>query len=189
MKIYNLTKNSKIYTSNVYLVLGDWKTVYDVNTLIDAGQDKDIIKKIEEINTGLGKKKIDQVVITHSHSDHIAIIADIKNEYSPKICAYNEHIPEADCYLKDGDELKIGDKQFEVFHITTHSNDSICLFCEEDGILFSGDTQFPVDLSNEGLKNENKYVLERLSKKNIKILYPGHGDKISYTNSKIQLIK
>ena len=70
MKIMNLTKNSKMYTSNVFLVLGAWKTVDDVNTLIDVGRDKSIIRKIENINTGLGKKKIDQVILTHSHSDH-----------------------------------------------------------------------------------------------------------------------
>jgi glyoxylase-like metal-dependent hydrolase (beta-lactamase superfamily II) len=189
MKISNLTEDSKQYTSNVFLVLGTWNTVDDINTLIDVGSDAIIINKIENINTGLGKNKIDQVILTHSHSDHAAILPVIKDAFNPRICAFNSHLKGIDRILKDGDVLRIGEQQFEVFHITAHSYDSICLFGEEEGILFAGDTTFPIEFENETLKKENAYVLSRLKEKNIRRVYSGHGPPHDFMNGNFQLIK
>ncbi len=189
MKITNLTEDSKIYTSNVYLVLGTWNTVEDINTLIDVGSDDMVFQKIENINTGLGKKKVDQVILTHSHSDHAALLAKIKEAYHPRVCAFNSHLKGIDQILRDGDELRIGEQIFEVFHITAHSYDSICLFGKEEGILFAGDTTFPIEFENELLKNENEQVLSRLHKNNIRIVYSGHGPSHEFTNNKFSLLK
>jgi len=175
MKIINLTERSNYYTSNVFLAMGAWNTVSDLNTLIDVGCDFTIIEKIENINTGLGKKKIDQVILTHSHSDHAALLPTIKEIYHPEVYAFNSHLKGIDHVLVDGDMIKIGDKQFEVFHITAHSYDSICLLCEEEGILFAGDTSFPISFENELLYTENFHTLSRLQKKVIKTIYKGHG--------------
>ena len=168
MKISNLTEDSKLYTSNVFLLLGTWNTINDLNTLIDVGWDDTIIKKIHNINTGLGKKKIDQVILTHSHSDHVAILSKIKEEFNPKVYAFNSHLQGVDHILRDGDVLRVGEQQFEVFHITAHSYDSICLFGEEEGLLFAGDTSFPISFENEDLNKANAHVLARLKGKNVK---------------------
>jgi glyoxylase-like metal-dependent hydrolase (beta-lactamase superfamily II) len=189
MKITNLTEDSKQYTANVYLVLGTWNTIDDINTLIDVGSDKFILDKIENINTGLGKRKIDQVILTHSHSDHSAILPKIKEAYNPRVCAFNSHMKGIDQILRDGNKLRIGEQQFEVFHITAHSYDSICLFGEEEGILFAGDTTFPIEFENEILKHENEYVLSRLHEKNIRTVYSGHGSVRHFSNGAFQISK
>jgi len=184
MKITNLTADSKLYTSNVFLVLGEWNTIDDITTLIDVGYDLSIINKIESMNMGLGKKKIDQVIITHSHSDHAALLETIKEKYNPKVYAFNSFLKGVDVVLKDGDKLRIGEKQFEVFHITAHSYDSICLYCQDEGILFAGDTNFPIEFENKVLKEENYISLSRLERKNVKIVYNGHGDTNFYADKK-----
>ncbi len=189
MKIINLTEDSKIYTSNVHIVMGTWNTIDDITTLIDVGSDEMIINKIEAINTGLGKKKIDQVILTHSHSDHAALLNKIIETYRPHVCAFNSHMKGIDRILRDGDILRVGEQSFEVFHITAHSYDSICLYGELEGILFAGDTTFPIEFENEILKNENEQVLFRLGKKNIKTVYYGHGSSHTCTNLDFQLIK
>jgi glyoxylase-like metal-dependent hydrolase (beta-lactamase superfamily II) len=186
MKIMNLTENSIFYTSNVYLALGAWNTIGDLNTLIDVGNDDGIINKIENINTGLGKRKIDQVIITHSHSDHTAILPVIIKVFNPIVYAFNSHLKGVDHMLKDGEIIIIGDQQFEVYHITAHSYDSICLYGINNGALFSGDTSFPITFENEVMKNENAHVLARLNEKVIKTVYPGHGTVCDYTNKKFQ---
>ncbi|MDF1531817.1 MAG: hypothetical protein P1P72_05815 [ANME-2 cluster archaeon] len=43
MIIQNLTRDSKKYTSNVYLIRGTNNAIQDVNTLIDVGRDPDVI--------------------------------------------------------------------------------------------------------------------------------------------------
>jgi len=174
VKIINLTENSKLYTSNVFLVLGDWNTIDDVNTLIDVGSDENIINKIENINTGLGKKKVDQVIITHNHSDHAALLPIIKEVFNPKIYAFDSHLKGVDQVLWDGYVLRIGEKQFEVFHTPIHSSDSICLFCREGGILFAGDTPIPNDLQMDISKNS--YSAKFLENWDfVKTIYFGHG--------------
>lgn len=42
--------------------------------------------------------------------------------------------------LKDGDRLDLGGRTLQVFHTPGHTPDSVCLFDEENGLLFGGDT-------------------------------------------------
>jgi glyoxylase-like metal-dependent hydrolase (beta-lactamase superfamily II) len=190
VNVINLTKDSKIYTSNVFYVRGDWNTISDTNTLIDVGKDPAIFDSIEKINSGLGKNKIDQVILTHSHSDHIALLPHVIEKYKPKkIYALNKHIEGVNHVLKDGQEIRIGDKFCEVFHISAHSNDSVCIYCKENGILFAGDTFFPIEFENELLKAQNAFVISRLERKSIKQIFYGHGSAQDYSNRKFVAYK
>jgi len=175
MKIYNLAEDSKIYTSNVYLITGTWNALKDVNTLIDAGRDPLIIDKIDFISTGVGKHKIDQVIFTHSHYDHTSNLPKICKEYNPKVYAFSKFSDNVSELLKDNQKIIIGDKSFEVIHSPGHSNDSVCLYCEEEGVLFAGDT--PVILTSNDSTYEQGFVeaIKRLSRKGIKKIFFGHG--------------
>jgi glyoxylase-like metal-dependent hydrolase (beta-lactamase superfamily II) len=189
MKIKNLTEDSLLYTSNVFFVMGEWNTIDDINTLIDVGSDKMIIEKIEKMNTGLGKRKVDQVIITHSHSDHIAMLQEVINAFRPKVYAFNTYLKGVDQVLKDGDKIRIGELIYEVYHITAHSYDSICLYNEDTGALFAGDTNFPIEFENNELKMENANAISRLSRKHVRIVYNGHGSEHDYTTKKFRIIK
>ena len=67
MKVICLKRNSMKYTCNAYLILGSWNSLQDTNTLIDVGIDASIINEIEKINTGVGKRPVEQIIITHEH--------------------------------------------------------------------------------------------------------------------------
>lgn len=189
MRIFNLTEDSKLYTSNVYFVLGEWNTLSDTNTLIDVGSDPLTIEKLNAMNTGLGKRKVDQVILTHSHSDHAAILPEIIQHFNPVVYAFNVHLKGVNHVIKDGDSIRIGEKYFEVIHLTLHSYDSVCLYCEEDGLLFSGDTNFPLEFENGQLKDENQYAVSRLSESRIRTIYPGHGPLQHYITRRFRLLK
>jgi methyl-accepting chemotaxis protein len=74
MRILILDNSGQVYTSQVYLVLGDSSRLEDVNTLVDVGQDPAILASVERAPTGVGKWPVEQVVLTHGHYDHCALL-------------------------------------------------------------------------------------------------------------------
>ncbi len=177
MKIIKLRTNPLIYSANSYLILGTWNRINDVNTLIDTGSDDYILEHIETIHTGLGKNKVDQVVLTHSHFDHVGGAPAVKEKYHARIFASN-NFHGADCSLSDNDTVLIGDCFFNVLNTPGHSSDSISLYCEEEGILFSGDLTLKATGTEVYYTEEYINSFKRLSKLKINIIYPGHGEPI-----------
>ena len=178
MKIINLTQNSSLYTCNVYLVTGSWNALQDLNTLVDVGRDSSIIDKINNYATGIGKHKIDQVILTHSHYDHASLLPDIKQIYHPKTYAYSSSLQFIDRTVSDGYKIKLGDTWFEVIYAPGHSSDSICLYSKSAHVLFSGDLPFIIKTAQGTYEEHFLLLLKRLSTLNIDIIYPGHGPPI-----------
>lgn len=175
MRIFNLLPAvSKVYSSNAYLVLGSWSAIEDVNTLIDVGNDPAILDEVEQAPTGVGKKPIEQVVFTHSHFDHVALLPRVRERYQPVVYALSAFVG-ADIVLHDGQLLRCGDRTFEIIHTPGHSDDSICLYCQADGVLFVGDT--PVVIRSTGGTYEDRFVaaLDRLCRLDVRAIYFGHG--------------
>ena len=184
MKILNLTYKSKVYTSNVYLITGSHNAIDDVNTLIDVGRDPSIIDKINNASTGVGKKRVEQVVLTHSHYDHASLLPKIREVFKPEVYAFSRFFTGVDHLVKDGDILKIADRMFEIIHIPGHSDDSICLYCEEDQALFAGDAQIIIESAGGTYENGFISAMEKLCRKNVRTIYFGHGDPLSVNCNK-----
>jgi glyoxylase-like metal-dependent hydrolase (beta-lactamase superfamily II) len=178
MRVIPLKRNPKAYSCNAYLVLGDWNRLEDVNTLVDVGSDGFIIEEIERISTGCGKKPVQQVVLTHNHFDHVSGLSAIVDKYHPKVYASTK-MDGVDDLIDDGDMLKMGDRCFDVLHTPGHSNDSICLHCMQEGVLFSGDTPLKVLTPNGSFIPEYVTVIERLTRLRVKTIYSGHDGPIT----------
>ncbi len=180
MKIINLVYQSKIYTSNVYLVTGTWNAIGDVNTLVDVGRDADILERLDMASTGVGKKRVQQVVLTHSHYDHASLLPVIQKLYNPTVYAASPSLEGVHLILKGGEMLHMGDRDFEVIAIPGHSNDSICLYCHEERILFAGDT--PLVIKSRDTQYEEAFLnaLKYLTKKEIDVIYFGHGAPLTH---------
>lgn len=178
MKILNLISDNGIYSSNVYFVLGNSNAVEDVNTLVDVGRDPSVMEKIAKTSTGVGKKRVEQVVLTHSHYDHASLLPQIRKRYAPTVCAHSTSLEGVDRLLRDGETLRMGDETFEVIHTPGHSNDSICFYCQGEGVLFAGDS--PIIVQSGAGTYEDGFVnaLIRLARRNIKAIYFGHGDPL-----------
>jgi glyoxylase-like metal-dependent hydrolase (beta-lactamase superfamily II) len=175
MRIVNLENSKQIYTSQVYLVLGDASRLQDRNTLVDVGQDPAILASIAKAPTGVGKWPVEQVVLTHGHSDHSALLPRVRDAFHPKVLAFSPNIPGVDEVLRDGDRIKMGDEDFEVIHTPGHSSDSICLYNQTQGVLFAGDT--PVKLISPDSTYEIGFLLalEKLCARDVRTIYFGHG--------------
>jgi glyoxylase-like metal-dependent hydrolase (beta-lactamase superfamily II) len=173
LKTICLESNPKIYSCRSYLVLGSWNRLDDINTLVDIGADSYVINQIGKSSTGVGKRPVEQVIVTHGHFDHAGGLGPVIEKYKPLVLA-NARIDGVGRIISDGDVLRLGDRNFEVIHTPGHSNDSICLYCAEEKVLFSGDT--PLQIRTPGGSYSKGFVksLEKIASRDIKIIYSGH---------------
>jgi glyoxylase-like metal-dependent hydrolase (beta-lactamase superfamily II) len=179
MRIVKLESSGRVYTSQVYLVLGDASRLGDVNTLVDVGADPAILASIENAPTGIGKWPVEQVVLTHSHSDHCALLPEVRAAYHPRVLAFSPSLAGVDAVVGDGDTFRMGDAEFEVIHTPGHSSDSICLYNEAEGVLFAGDT--PLLITSPGGSYEAGYLaaLEKLCARDVRRICFGHGPPLT----------
>lgn len=177
MRIVALSQAPSIYTCRSYLLLGDWNTLGDVNTLIDPGTDGSVVNQIETLSTGCGKVPVEQVILTHNHFDHAAGVEILKQRYGARVYAWSAG-KDVDELLHDGQIIKAGDDQVQVLHTPGHSSDSICLYNITKRVLFSGDTQLRVRGTDGAFAPEYIETLRRLSKFRIDVIYSGHDEPI-----------
>ena len=179
MQISNLTNTASMaFSCNVYLIQGNGNTAQDVSTLIDVGNDPSVFDRISHMAAGIGKKRIEQVILTHSHFDHTAILELVRERFKPVVYARSTSL-EADVLLEDGQVIICGDREMQVLCTPGHSEDSVCLYSPADGALFVGDT--PVVVRSSDGNYEDRFVrsLERLCGKEVRTIYFGHGDPIT----------
>ena len=179
MRILTLENSSQIYTSQVYLVLGNASRLEDVNTLVDVGQDPAILAGIARAPTGVGKWPVEQVVLTHDHSDHCALLPQVRAAFHPKVLAFSPNIGGVDSLLRDGDSIKMGDQYFEVIHTPGHSSDSICLYNQADGVLFAGDTPLLISTTTGTYEADFLAALEKVCTRDVRTIYFGHGPPLT----------
>jgi len=144
--------------------------------------------------------KVEKILITHSHWDHIADTAELKNHYNAPVYihrddAENLEVPgsdgiplweamevvQPDYFLKDGDIVDVGTLKFVVIHTPGHSPGSICFYCKEENILFAGDTLFKKSIGNLALPTSNAEMMWNSLNKLASLppetkVYPGHGE-------------
>lgn len=178
MKIICLKSNPTIYSGRAYLLLGSWSTLDDINAVVDTGSDNYIINEIESIYTGVGKVPVNKVILTHNHFDHMGGAIHLKQRFNCTVHAkiFTDDI--VDELLQDGQEIRLADRMFTVIHSPGHSTDSICLYCKEDQVLFSGDTPLQIRDVTATYTSGFLRTLQRLSSLTINTIYPGHGEPI-----------
>jgi len=179
--------------SNAYLIITS-----DFSFLVDSGIDNTVFEFIRKKNVD-----IEFIVNTHAHADHCAGNRFFKNKVA-YLHAYD--IGEArNCnfygtrdmlrierfsydYEEIDRKIKAGEYVFKVLHTPGHTRGSICLYEPNKKILISGDTVFGkgsfgrVDLG--GNASMLLSSLEFLSKLNVDVLMPGHGDIVKSKGKK-----
>ena len=90
-------------------------------------------------------KKLDFILNTHHHFDHVGGNAELKKKYGSKIlgCEMDKiRIPEIDIFLKDNQAFKVGDLKFKTIFIPGHTSGHIAFYSETEKVVFTGDTLF-----------------------------------------------
>jgi len=179
VRILTLETSGKVYTCQVYLVLGGASHIEDLNTLVDVGQDPAILASIERAPTGVGKWPVEQVVLTHNHYDHTAMLPRVRAEFHPKVFAFSPNTEGVDCLVRGGDTVKMGDAYFEVIHTPGHSSDSICLYNRPAGVLFAGDTPVVNAAATGTYEPEFLAAMEKVCARDVRAIYFGHGPPLT----------
>ncbi len=179
MRVTLLKKSPVVYSCNSYFIRGIWNSIEDVNTLIDPGTDAFIMNELSEMSTGVGKSRIEQVILTHEHFDHSGALRYILEVYKPRVIAFSL-IPGVTDKAFNGMKIRIGDRTAEILHTPGHSNDSISIYIREEKTLFCGD--MPLNLRMPGGTFTGGYLdaLERLCSLDIECIYHGHDEPVCH---------
>ena len=90
-------------------------------------------------------KKLDFILNTHHHFDHVGGNADLKKKYGSKILGFEKdkkRIPEIDILLKEDQEFKIGNLKFKTLFIPGHTLGHVAFYFKKEKVVFTGDTLF-----------------------------------------------
>ena len=90
-------------------------------------------------------KKLDYILNTHHHFDHVNGNLKLKAKYKTKILGFGEdksRIPGIDTLLHDEQEFKIGNLEFKVIFVPGHTSGHIAYYFPKEKIVFTGDTLF-----------------------------------------------
>jgi len=111
-------------------------------------------------------KKLDFILITHHHFDHVGGNAELKKKYGPKILGFEKdekRIPGIDILLKDGQDFKIGNLDFQTIFIPGHTSGHIAFYFEKEKVVFTGDTLFSLGCGRV-FEGTYKQMFESLNK-------------------------
>ncbi len=132
--------------------------------------------------------KLDYILNTHHHADHIDGNLKLKKKYNSKILGFGLdkiRIPGIDISLKENQKYKIGNLGFEVIFVPGHTKGHIAFFFREEKVVFTGDTLFSLGCGRV-FEGTHKEMFESLNKlKNLPFdtkVYCGH----EYTKSNLK---
>lgn len=148
----------------------------------------------------LGDKKVVGIILTHCHSDHIGAVNELVEAYGCWVACgardvdgvadvhrsgFDEEgidytVDHVDRALEEGDVVTWGGDSLTVLHTPGHTPGSICLLCEEQMVLFSGDMLFQGAIGSTAFVLGNDADMVRSCARLTELdpalrVYPGHG--------------
>ena len=125
-------------------------------------------------------KKLDYILNTHHHFDHVGGNIELKKKYNSKIVGSKidkDRIPEIDILLDDGENFKFGNINFISIYVPGHTKGHIAFYSESNKVIFTGDTLFSLGCGKV-FEGTYKQMFDSLNKiknlpRNTKI-YCGH---------------
>jgi glyoxylase-like metal-dependent hydrolase (beta-lactamase superfamily II) len=166
---------------NVWIIGDDEEVI-----VIDPGRDA------AEVLDAVGEREVLAVICTHGHADHVAAAMEVAERDEAPVALqrqdkmhWREAFPadDADIDMEDGGIFEVADVQLEVIHAPGHTAGSVVLYCEDLGVVFTGDVataggpvphegEFPDYAGQLTAIGENLLSLPQETR-----VLPGHGDE------------
>ncbi|NOX45120.1 MAG: MBL fold metallo-hydrolase [Caldiserica bacterium] len=167
--------------TNCYVLVSDGEAA-----VIDPGE------LSPELAGALAGTTLKYVLLTHGHFDHAGAAAEVRRRFGGELLyhraerevffAFGNAPPEADGYLEDGQEIRLGDETLSVRHLPGHSPGSVVFLWERGEVAFCGDLLFAGAVGRWDLPGGSFVELQESLRKFISLLspgwkiYPGHGE-------------
>lgn len=172
-------KSVGVDQANCYLIM-DENT--KVGILVDPGAEGiALIEWIDDVS-------IQTILVTHAHPDHVGALEYVRRElgvdagmHTADAQAFSQ---QADCFLSDGEFIKLGESHLQVVHLSGHTPGSIGLHILDGSTpprVLVGDAIFPGGPGHTTSPADLEVALETLARTvftwpDVTILFPGHGE-------------
>jgi len=123
-------------TNNYAFLLHDNAT--GTTALVDAPEAAPVLAALEAKSW-----RLDLVLLTHHHSDHVDGLPELLEHFSPKIVGAAKdayRLPKLDMALNEGDTVQVGSLTGHVIDVSGHTINHIAFAF--DGAVFTGDSLF-----------------------------------------------
>jgi glyoxylase-like metal-dependent hydrolase (beta-lactamase superfamily II) len=150
------------------------------------------------------------VLLTHGHPDHAAGVAVLRESFPGiKVCIHKldaDMLTEAqsdfgllvggtpdngpaDLLLEEEGVIEHAGIKLQVLHTPGHTSGGICLYSEQDGIVFTDDTLFADSVGRTDLGGNMAQLLKSIREKLFTLpddtkVYPGHGPTTTIEHEK-----
>jgi glyoxylase-like metal-dependent hydrolase (beta-lactamase superfamily II) len=173
--------------TNQYLLGREEITIIDV-ALSSEQNMNGIMEKVE----AMGGRKIEKIILTHIHKDHLGGALALKKKSGAKLGISRlraGYLGREDFTYGDGDVLDYDGGKLEVVHTPGHESGHCCFYEPAAQVLFTGDhilgrgtTVIPPP---DGNMAHYMQSLKKLLPFKLRMMYPGHGPTIGDPYGKI----
>ena len=186
------------FSENTYVIYNDEKKAF----LIDPGNMPDAETKALNDFIKSNELKIQNILLTHAHIDHIIGLQWAYDELQVPVLVHSNEIEilekapfTAKNYgfffpafkgeiknIKEGDELKLGSDKFEVFEVPGHSPGSVAFYNKDNEFVISGDALFMMSIGRTDLyKGDYDQLITSIKTKLLTLpestkVFSGHGE-------------
>ncbi len=166
--------------------------------VIDPGAD---LPRIQDLIARMGLKRVEKIVFTHAHIDHIGAGAEFKRLTGAPTYLHRDELPvlatlgqqaswvgvtppeqvKIDEYLEPGTDLEFAGEKFQIRFTPGHSPGSISLIVPSLNMVVGGDVLFRGSIGRTDLPGGNHATLLRsirdefLPLDDAMVVIPGHG--------------
>lgn len=157
--------------------------------------------------------RVDVLLLTHQHFDHVQDAAAIQREHGCRICAFapfsrdltlerlfgmvtgsSLSVPEftVDEQLEGRETLEAVGETWRLYHVPGHSPDSVCFHLENQHLLFGGDVLFLDGIGRTDFPSgSTRQLLGGIQSKLLVLpdatqVYPGHGEDTTIGRERVE---